>query len=201
MCAAGSSRCSLNYPGILAPHSVGGALIASQLHMHIWHMCCLQLGHNGPGRERRTSMPAGYTQAEADCRRPLPQQPSITVPAALAASNSACDLALAYAEATHEALARLAESARQTRNLLYQSADFTVTSAGEFLVIVMRQADEYLWLSVSQMLKLSETDGLEELCLVQRQSALQTVKTYYRHVQQLSLYVKRFSPRQTPEWS
>ena len=143
-------------------------------------------------------MAAGYKQAEADRRRSLPQQPSITVPAPLAASDTACDLALAYAEATREALARLAESARQARNLLNQSADFTVISAGDFLVIVMRHADEYSRLVFSQMLKLSETGGPEELRLIQRQSALQTVETYCRHVQELSLYVKRLLPRDIP---
>jgi hypothetical protein len=171
-----------------------GTVIASQLHMHIWYTSCLQLEQNKrPGRKRRTSMPAGNKQAEADRHAP-----SITVPAALAASGTACDLALAYTEVTREALVRFAESARQAHNLVNQSADFTIISAGEFLVIVMRHADEYLGLSFSQMLMLFETDGPEDLRLVQRQSALQTVEAYYRHVQELSLYVKRLLPRDIP---
>jgi hypothetical protein len=77
------------------------------------------------------------------------------------------ELAIATLKATHEALARLVESARQAQNLLSQSADVMASGAGELQDMALRHAREHLELSFPLAQGLAEAIGHNEVLVVQ----------------------------------
>jgi hypothetical protein len=111
---------------------------------------------------------------------------------------AAPDLALLALEAARESLGRFLESARQTQELIGQSADVSACGAKELQEKAVQHADEHLQLSFQLAQGLIEAKDDGELLEVQKEFAQKTAEVYRRQFQELSRLVTRFTPKASP---
>jgi hypothetical protein len=111
----------------------------------------------------------------------------------------AIELALKGLKGAREAFDCFAESGRQTRELLGQSADVTASGAKEFHEKAVQHADEHLQLAFHLVQDLTEAADREQIIEIQKEFARETMDTYLRQFQELSRLLAQFVPKPHPE--